>query len=71
MKKMFVDWIRLLILSIIVFIITIIIAASIFCKPFFPFCLIPMISGILAAGIIALFVSIIVYIILSIKKGGK
>lgn len=68
MKKMFVDWIKLLILTIIVFIITIIISSSIFCRPFFPFCLVPMIGGILIAGIIALLISFIVYMILSIKN---
>lgn len=71
MKKMFVDWIKLLTLAIGSFIITIVIAASIFCRPYFPLCLAPMICGILIAGFIVLLISIIIYLILYIKKGGK
>lgn len=71
MKKMFVEWITLLAVTIVVFIIIIVIAASIFCRPYFPFCLAPMISGILIAGFTALLVSSIIYLIFFIIKGGK
>lgn len=68
MKNAFLDWLKLLTLTIVLFMLSVTIAASIFCKAYFPYCLEPMITGIALSGVIAFVVSFIVFLILKIRR---
>ena len=71
MKRMFFDWLKLLVLTIVLFIIVTLVFTWIFCRPFFAVCIYPVVVGYALGGVVAFVVSVIIYAAIQLINNKK